>query len=107
MTILERLQLIRAGYTRREIDQMIEDDKKKPEDDGQDPEPEEQDPEPEEQDPEPEDESQDPGPDYKKLYEDSRKALEDLQAQNRRRDNSNKDKKSDADIVKDAIAGFF
>lgn len=108
MTLLDRITLLRAGYTRKEIDQMIEDDKKQPEPEEPKEEPKkepEPDPEPA-KDPEPE-KPKEPEQDFKKLYEEQKRALEDLQEQNRRRDNSDKGKKSDADILKDAIAGFF
>ena len=110
MTLLDRITLLRAGYSRKEIDQMIEDDRKQPEPEEPEKkkEPEQKtDPEPEQKtDPEPE-KKKEPEQDFKKLYEEQKRALEDLQEQNRRRDNSDKGKKSDADILKDAIAGFF
>ena len=114
MTLLDRITLLRAGYSRKEIDQMIEEDKKQPEPEApkeepkKDPDPEPEKPkEPEQKtDPEPE-KPKEPEQDFKKLYEEQKRALEDLQEQNRRRDNSDKGKESDADILKDAVAGFF
>lgn len=112
MTLLDRITLLRAGYSRKEIDQMIEEDKKQPEPEKPKEEPEQKtDPEPEtdpeqKTDPEPE-KKKEPEQDFKKLYEEQKRALEDLQEQNRRRDNSDKGKKSDADTLKDVVAGFF
>ena len=108
MKLFDRITLLKAGYTRKEIDQMIEDEKQEQK---EDPEPEQkEDPEPEEQheDPEPE-KKEDPEPetDYKALYEAERKAKEALQKQNRDRDRTDLSKKSDADTVKDVVASFF
>ena len=111
MKLFDRITLLKAGYTRKEIDQMIEDENREPEEHHEDPEPEEhhEDPEPEQkEDPEPE-QKEDPEPekDYKALYEAERKAKEALQKQNRDRDRTDLSKKSDADTVKDVVASFF
>lgn len=112
MNLLDRITLLRAGYSRKEIDQMIEEEAKQPDPLPADPEPEDpEDPEPEDPaDPEPED-PEDPEPedktDYKALFEQERKAKEALQKQNRDRDRSDPKKKSDVDIVKDMVSSFF
>ena len=95
MKLFDRITLLKAGYTRKEIDQMIEDENREPKEHHEDPEPEEQ-----HEDPEPE-------KDYKALYEAERKAKEALQKQNRDRDRTDTSKKSDVDTVKDVVASFF
>lgn len=109
MKLFDRITLLKAGYTRKEIDQMIEDEKQEaaaapeqaePEDAAQTEPEQKEDPEPEKKDPEPE-------TDYKALYEAERKAKEALQKQNRDRDRTDLSKKSDADTVKDVVASFF
>lgn len=107
MKLLDRITLLKAGYTRREIDQMIEDEQQAPAAVEQ-PEPEAA-PEPEaepEAAPEPEPDPE-PETDYKSLYEAERKAKEALQKQNRDRDRTDNTKKSDADVVKDVVDSFF
>lgn len=110
MKLFDRITLLKAGYTRKEIDQMIEDEKQEGAAAPDQTEPEEVvQPEPEQkEDPEPE-QKEDPEPetDYKALYEAERKAKEALQKQNRDRDRTDTSKKSDADIVKDVVASFF
>lgn len=96
MKILDRITLLRAGYTRKEIEEMIELEKQEPE---QDPEQEQ------EKDPE-----QDPEPvvDFEKLYNQEKAAKEKLQEENRRRDNSGKDnEKSDEEIMKEIVSSFI
>jgi len=110
MKLFDRITLLKAGYTRKEIDQMIEDEKQEVAAAPEQAEPEEvvqleaeqkEDPEPEKkEDPEPE-------TDYKALYEAERKAKEALQKQNRDRDRTDLSKKSDVDTVKDVVASFF
>ena len=86
MKLFDRITLLKAGYTRKEIDQMIEDENREPKEHHEDPEPEK---------------------DYKALYEAERKAKEALQKQNRDRDRTDTSKKSDVDTVKDVVASFF
>ena len=113
MKLFDRITLLKAGYTRKEIDQMIEDETREPEEQHEDPEPKEQheDPEPKEQHEDPEEHQENPEPedktDYKALFEAERKSKEALQKQNRNRDRSNPNKKTDLDIVKDIVSSFF
>ena len=102
MKLFDRITLLKAGYTRKEIDQMIEDEKQEAAAAPEQTEPEEVvQPESEQkEDPEPE-------TDYKALYEAERKAKEALQKQNRDRDRTDTSKKSDVDTVKDVVASFF
>lgn len=105
MNLLDRITLLRAGYSRKEIDQMIAEDAeaaaKAAAEQAEDPEP-EQDPEPAE-DPEPE---KKPEPDYKKLYEAQTEALEKAQAANRQRDNKGKDK-DPHEVLKEIVTSFM
>ena len=98
MKLLERLALIKAGYTKKEIAAMEAEEMETaaPE---QDPEQEPAKDEPEPQEPEPEEEpEQDPEtPDYKKLYEDTKKQLEAAQQINVKVDLKNKPDESDAE----------
>lgn len=111
MKLFDRITLLRAGYSRQEIDAMIEEEKNMPEPEAvKDPDPvPEANPEPEAA-PEPvTPPAADPEPevDYKKAYEKEKAEKEALQQQNIRRNNKTDDDKSDEDIVKDIVASFI
>ena len=107
MNILDRITLLRAGYSRKEIEEMIKEEQAKPEvQEVQEPEPEEQKQEvQEEQKPEPEEKK--PEIDYKSLYEKEKAAREALQKANRRRDNSGNDQNNDEETLKDIVCSFI
>lgn len=109
MNIFDRITLLKAGYTRKEIDQMIEEDKKAAEQPAPEPvQPEQKDPEPEKKpDPIPEEKPKEPEIDYRQEYEKEKAAKEALQAANRNRDNSNVKKKTDEEIVADLVGSFL
>ena len=94
MNILDRITLLRAGYSRKEIEEMIKEEQAKPEEQKQ----EEQKPEPEEKKPE---------IDYESLYEKEKAAREALQEANRRRDNSGNDQNNDEETLKDIVCSFI
>lgn len=99
MNLLDRITLIRAGYSRKEIDAMIAEDAeaaaKAAEEQAKDPEPAE-DPEPEKK----------PEPDYKKLYEAQTEALEKAQAANRQVNNKGKDKDPN-ETLQEIVSSFM
>ena len=98
MKLFDRITLLRAGYSRQEIDAMIEEEKNAPADPPADPEP---------ADPPADPAPADPLIDYKKAYEKEKAEKEALQQQNIRRNNKTDDDKSDEDIVKDIVASFI
>lgn len=111
MNIFDRITLLKAGYSRKEIEQMIADDKaaeeaavlKAQEDPEEYPKPEQ----PEEaKQPEPE-QPKAPEIDYKLQYEKEKAAKEALQEANRNRDNLGNKGKSDEQIVSDFVASFL
>ena len=113
MNIIDRITLLRAGYSRKEIDAMIEEDRKAAEQEtemlkqaavapaeAQKPavsEPEEK---------EPEKIPSAPEPDYKAEYEKEKAVREALQEENRRRDNKGNDI-SDEQALKDLVSSFI
>lgn len=110
MNIFDRITLLRAGYTRKEIDAMIEEDQRQSEAEDKKlqevaeepkkaaPEPEQK--KPEEITPKPEE------PDYKAKYEAEKAEKEALQEANRRRDTKANDK-SDQEILADLVSSFL
>lgn len=109
MNIFDRITLLKAGYTRKEIDQMIEEDKQAAAQPAPEPvQPEQKDPEPDKKpDPIPEEKPKEPEIDYRQEYEKEKAAKEALQAANRNRDNSNVKKKTDEEIVADLVGSFL
>ena len=112
MKLIERLALIKAGYTKKEIaaleaEELTGDPAQQPE---QEPEPQEPEQKAPEQEPEQDPETGDPEqeePDYKELYQTAQKQLEAAQKVNIRVDVGQKPKQSDeekwADIVKSIL----
>lgn len=113
MNLFDRITLLRAGYTRKEIDAMIEEDQRQseaedkmlhqvgePAEAPKDPDPEPEEKKPEEIPPKPSE------PDYKAKYEEEKAAKEALQKMNRDRDRTTS-RKSDEEVVKDIVSSFF
>ena len=109
MNIIDRITLLRAGYTRKEIDAMIEEDRRASEAENAKLEEIAKKPaEPEKRpDPEPAPEKPKPAePDYKAKYEAEKAEREALQEANRRRDTKVNDK-SDQEILQDIVCSFL
>lgn len=113
MNLFDRITLLRAGYTRKEIDAMIEEDQRQSESEDKMPqqvgEPAEaqKDPDPEPEEKKPEEIPPKPSePDYKAKYEEEKAAKEALQKMNRDRDRTTS-RKSDEEVVKDIVSSFF
>lgn len=114
MNLFDRITLLRAGYTRKEIDAMIEEDQRQSEAEdkklqevadihAEDPKkaaPEPETKKPEENPPKPEE------PDYKAKYEAEKAEKEALQEANRRRDTKANDK-SDQEALADLVSSFL
>lgn len=114
MNIFDRITLLRAGYTRKEIDAMIEEDMKAAEEEKaklQDvdriaAESEKTAVSAVETEDAEENTSAAPEPDYKRLYEAQTEALERAQAANRTRDNKGKDK-DPHEVLQDIVSSFM
>lgn len=98
MKILDRIALLRAGYTKQEIEKMIEEDAAAAIEIPA-PEPEKK----EEKEPE---KPAEPEVDYKALYEKEKSEKEALQQQNINRDNT-KEKKDDQKVLVDIVSSFL
>lgn len=81
MKIGDVISLAKAGYKKKDIEDLLALDTKEPE-----PEEKKEEPEPKEkkEDPEPEEKKEDPAPDYKKLFEESQAKIKKLQEKNRK-----------------------
>ena len=104
MKLTELITLLKAGYSKKEIDALVkaeEEAQKEPE--------EKPEPQPEkEPEPQPEEESEhELEPDYKALYEQSMKALESAQAHNRAINNDNGSEKTETaeEIILNILGG--
>lgn len=108
MNIIDRITLLRAGYSRKEIDAMIEEDRKAAEQETemlkQAAEAPAEVPKPAVSEPEKTPSATEP--DYKAEYEKEKAVREALQEENRRRDNKGNDI-SDEQALKDLVSSFI